>query len=87
MIKPVKPNPVSGGIVHFEYVITHQGMVSIILYDELGREAARVIDRRLQPAGAYTAEFDARGLPSGSYTYRFQLDSHRAISGNMVVSN
>ena len=90
MIKPVNPNPVSasnGGIVNFQYVTKHEGIISLLIYDELGKEVARVIGGQYHPAGTYEVRYDASALRSGSYIYRFQLDYHRAISGRMVVSN
>ena len=90
MIKPINPNPVSssnGGIVSFQYVTKHEGNVTIIVYDELGKEVARVVDHQFHPAGTYEVRYDASKLISGSYIYRFQLDNHRALSGRMVVGN
>ena len=90
MIKPINPNPVSssnGGVVNFQYVTRHEGIVSLIIYDELGKEVARVINSRYHQAGTYEVHYDASRLGSGSYVYRFQLDRHHAISGRMVVNN
>jgi len=90
MIKPVNPNPVSaanGGLVHFQYATKHEGIVSIIIYDELGKEVARVVDAQYHPAGTYEVQYDASGIRSGSYIYRFQLDNNHVISGRLVVSN
>jgi hypothetical protein len=88
MIKPANPNPVSGisgSIVSFEYATKHEGVVSLILYDALGRELARIVDNQLHPAGSYEARFDAKGLTNGSYFYRFQLDKNHASSGTLVI--
>lgn len=90
MIKPINPNPVTsvnGGIVSFQYVTRHEGIVSILIYDELGKEVGRVVSGQYHPAGTYEVHFDASHLSSGSYIYRFQLDRHHAISGRMVVGN
>ncbi|MDP4219629.1 MAG: hypothetical protein Q8896_04265 [Bacteroidota bacterium] len=90
MIKPINPNPVSssnGGIVNFQYVTKHEGMVSLVIFDELGKEVARVVNNQYHPAGTYEVRYDASKLASGSYIYRFQLDNQRALSGRMVVSN
>jgi hypothetical protein len=90
MIKPVNPNPVSlsnGGVVNFQYVTRHEGIVSLIIYDELGKEVARVVNAQFHPAGTYEVRTDVSRLTSGSYIYRFQLDNHHAISGRLVVSN
>lgn len=90
MIKPANPNPVSsanGGIVNFQYVTKHEGIVSLTIYDELGKEVARVVTGQYHPAGTYEVRYDASRLSSGSYIYRFQLDNDHAISNRMVVSN
>ncbi len=90
MIKPINPNPVSrsnGGIVNFQYVTRYEGIVSLTIYDELGKEVARVVGGQFHPAGTFEVRYDASKLSSGSYVYRFQLDNHRAISGRMVISN
>jgi hypothetical protein len=90
MIKPVNPNPVSasnGGVVNFQYVTRHEGIVSLIIYDELGKEVVRAVNAQFHPAGTYEVHADVSRLTSGSYIYRFQLDNHHAISGRLVVSN
>ncbi|MEP7234366.1 MAG: hypothetical protein ABI778_03630, partial [Ignavibacteriota bacterium] len=90
MIKPVNPNPVSatnGGSVNFEYMTRQGGVVSIVIYDELGKEITRVINKQYHPAGAYEIRADVSKLQSGSYVYRYQVDNGRAISGRLVVTN
>jgi len=90
MIKPINPNPVSkanGGIVNFQYVTRHEGIVTLSIYDELGKEVARVVSSQFHPAGTYEVRYDTSRLPSGSYVYRFQLDNHHAISNRLVVNN
>ncbi len=90
MIKPVSLNPVSasnGGVVNFQYVTKHEGVVTLSIYDELGREAARVVRAQFHPAGTYEVRADVSKFSSGSYIYRFQLDNHHAISGRLVVAN
>ena len=46
-------------------------MVSLVVYDMLGREIARLVDNEV-PAGWHRARFDAANLPSGVYLYRIQ---------------
>jgi len=74
-------------VVNFQYVTRHQGIVSLIIYDELGKEITRVVNGQYHPAGTYEVRTDVSRLMSGSYIYRFQLDNHHAISGRLVVSN
>jgi hypothetical protein len=45
--------------------------VKLSVYDMLGREVAVLVDEPMAP-GAYTAQFDASGLASGTYFYRLQ---------------
>ena len=40
-----------------------------MVYDVMGREVARLVDGRL-PAGYQRVQWDASGLPSGTYLYR-----------------
>jgi hypothetical protein len=42
--------------------------VKLIVYDLLGREAAGLVNDKLQP-GTYEVEWDAAGFPSGVYFY------------------
>jgi hypothetical protein len=74
-------------VVNFQYVTRHEGIVSLIIYDELGKEVARVVNAQFHPAGTYEVRADVSRLTSGSYIYRFQLDNHYAMSSRLVVSN
>ena len=46
-------------------------MLSLVVYDVLGREVARLVQEAL-PAGTHRTRFDARNLPSGVYFYSIQ---------------
>jgi hypothetical protein len=48
--------------------ISDFGVVSLKIYDLLGREVATLVNERLMP-GRHTRQWDARGLPSGVYFY------------------
>jgi len=45
--------------------------VRLIVYDELGREAAALVNEKLQP-GEYEISFNAANFPSGVYYYRLE---------------
>ena len=49
-------------------------LVSLIIYDILGREVATLVDEQLKP-GSYEVEWDASAYPSGVYFYRLQTES------------
>jgi hypothetical protein len=44
--------------------------VKIVLYDVSGKEISVIVNKQLSP-GTYEAEFNASGLTSGVYFYRF----------------
>ncbi|MEI8134481.1 MAG: hypothetical protein WCH46_05300 [bacterium] len=88
MIKPITPNPVSkhdGGTLHFEYLTRTEGKISLLLFDELGNIAGRVVTDQYHQAGAYRADYSIRGLATGSYFYRFQVDRKHPISGRIII--
>jgi len=44
-------------------------MVSLIIYDILGKQIKTLVSQQLQP-GTYEVDFEGSGLPSGTYYYR-----------------
>ena len=62
------PNPFNPSTT-IEFHIPTSQMVSLVLYDALGREVMEVLEGRLQ-AGAHSVKFDASSLASGMYLYR-----------------
>ena len=64
------PNPFNPATT-IRYSIPQSGDVSLIIYNLLGAEIARLVDGR-QPAGEYGITWDASNIPSGIYFYRLQ---------------
>lgn len=64
------PNPFNPSTV-IRYQIPEAGLVSLKVYDLLGREVASLVDE-IKPAGSYEVKFDASELSSGVYFYRLQ---------------
>jgi hypothetical protein len=62
------PNPFNP-VTTINYSIPTDGLVKIIVYDAIGREAAILVNRE-QPHGNYSIEFNAHNLSSGIYYYR-----------------
>ncbi|HEX9005727.1 MAG TPA: cellulase family glycosylhydrolase, partial [Bacteroidota bacterium] len=56
--------------------------VTLMVYDLLGREVARLIDG-VRPAGTYAVTFDGTDLPSGLYFYR--LTASPAGGGRTII--
>jgi hypothetical protein len=88
-IEPVHPNPAGkaeGNVLNFRFALRHTGNVSLVILDELGHEAARVISNSDHPGGTFEVRYDVSNLPSGSYTYRLMLDKY-VTSGKLVVNH
>jgi hypothetical protein len=62
------PNPFNPS-TNFEFRIAEFGVVSLKIYDLLGREITVLVNEELK-AGVYKAEWDASAYPSGVYFYR-----------------
>ncbi|MBS1494577.1 MAG: T9SS type A sorting domain-containing protein [Bacteroidetes bacterium] len=67
------PNPFNP-TTNIDYEIPFDGLVKIIVFDNLGREVKTLVNSNVN-AGYYRAEFNAAGLPSGIYFYRVNLTS------------
>ncbi len=69
-LRPNFPNPFNLS-TEIQFDLPEDAMVSLTVYDVLGREVARLVQGEL-PAGTHRARFDAGNLPSGVYFYRIQ---------------
>ena len=65
------PNPFNPS-TEILFDLPEDTMVSLVVYDVLGREVARLVQKELS-AGTHRTRFDAQGLPSGIYFYRIQV--------------
>ncbi|MCW8811480.1 MAG: aryl-sulfate sulfotransferase [Ignavibacteriaceae bacterium] len=72
------PNPFNPS-TNIKYHIPTAGMVSLKVYDILGREVATLVNEE-KPAGSYEVEFSATALSSGIYFYRL-------TDGNFIQTN
>lgn len=68
------PNPFNPA-TQIRFSIPELSMVTLTIYDLLGRKLETLISEELQ-AGVYTEHFDARNLPSGMYIYRLVAGSY-----------
>ncbi|MCB2230819.1 T9SS type A sorting domain-containing protein [bacterium] len=62
------PNPFNPSTV-IEFSLPTAGRVSLSVYNILGQEVSRLVDRRME-AGIHQVTFDASDRPSGVYFYR-----------------
>jgi hypothetical protein len=65
------PNPFNP-TTSIDYSVAKQSVVSLKIFDVLGREVAVLINNEVKQAGSYNAEFNASNLPSGVYYYQIK---------------
>ena len=70
-VYPNHPNPFSS-VTHIEYAISEAGIVSIRIYDALGRKLGEFIPGK-QPAGRYSREIRLGNYGSGIYYYTVEV--------------
>jgi hypothetical protein len=78
------PNPAKDVTV-ITYSIPERGVISLSLYDLLGKKVGNVIDGEINESGTYETEYDTTPLPSGEYIYRLSMNG-RVVSGKLTVS-
>jgi hypothetical protein len=71
------PNPFNPR-TRISYSIPQWGSTSLDVFDLLGRHVATLVNED-KPAGDYTVEWEATGLPTGIYFYRLAAGSHVEI--------
>ncbi len=76
------PNPFNP-TTQIKYSIPKSGMVSLKVYDLLGKVVSTLINKE-QDAGSYIVNFDASGLASGIYIYRIQSGCF-SVAKKMIV--
>jgi len=64
------PNPFNPN-TNITYSIPESEIVSLIIFNSLGEEVSTLVNEK-KTAGSYNVQFNATGLPSGVYFYRFQ---------------
>jgi hypothetical protein len=70
------PNPFNPS-TQIEYSIAKPGLVSVKVFDILGREVASLVNEQ-KSAGTYTVNFNAQNLSTGVYIYRIESGSFHA---------
>jgi minor extracellular serine protease Vpr len=77
------PNPFNPVTV-IRYSLPQQSMVSLIVYDILGREVKKLVDDEME-SGIYTVEFDGGSLSSGLYFYRLDTMKGSIVRKMLLV--
>ncbi|RJP63777.1 MAG: T9SS C-terminal target domain-containing protein [Ignavibacteriales bacterium] len=68
------PNPFNP-TTKIRYEIPQAGLVSLRVYDVLGKEVATIVNEE-KTAGSYEVEFNGSGLPSGIYFYKLHSGNY-----------
>jgi tetratricopeptide (TPR) repeat protein len=77
------PNPFNP-VTKINFAIQKQGLVTLKVYDMLGREVASLVNEFKQ-AGYYSLDFNASGLSSGIYFYRLQANDFTDIKKMVLI--
>ncbi len=77
------PNPFNPTTV-INYQIPKDGLVTLKVYDVLGREVATLINEH-QQAGRYNINFDASNLPSGVYIYQIRAGDYNQSRKMLLI--
>ncbi len=77
------PNPFNP-VTKINFGIPKQGMVTLKIYDILGREVVRLINE-VKPAGYYTIDFDGSGLSSGVYFYKLEVNGFSDVKRMVLI--
>ncbi len=77
------PNPFNPS-TQIRYSIAEAGLVSVKVFDVLGREVAELVNQN-QGAGTYTVNFNAQNLSTGVYFYKIQSGSFQATKKMVLI--
>lgn len=82
-LKQNYPNPFNP-VTTISYTIPTEGMVSLKVYDLLGKEVATLVNQK-QEAGRYAVHFNASHLSSGMYLYKLVMGANVQVKKLMVL--
>jgi hypothetical protein len=77
------PNPAALSTT-FTYSLTERSLVTLGVYDVMGREVANIVTNEMQDKGSYESDFDVSKLATGSYIYKMSVGG-KMLSGTLNV--
>ncbi|MCX6151796.1 MAG: amidohydrolase family protein [Ignavibacteriales bacterium] len=75
------PNPFNPS-TKISYYLPETSIISISIFDMLGREVVKLVNEEKKNAGTYELIFDASQIPSGTYFY--QLKTEKVLATNKM---
>lgn len=79
------PNPVTSGILSFNYYLPSSAVGEIALYSSTGIKVRTFANEKFE-SGTYSKEYELAGLPSGKYILRLQTN-YGSVEMSVVVTN
>jgi hypothetical protein len=77
------PNPFNP-VTQIKYGIPKQGLVTMKIYDVLGREITKLVNEVKTP-GSYIVDFDGSNLSSGVYFYKLEVNGFNDVKRMMLI--
>ncbi|HZW40437.1 MAG TPA: T9SS type A sorting domain-containing protein [Ignavibacteriaceae bacterium] len=77
------PNPFNPS-TKIKYAVPKQGLVSIRVYDILGKEVVHLVNKDMN-AGEYEVDFNGSSLSSGIYFYQIQTGSYLETKKMLLI--
>ena len=77
------PNPFNP-VTNLEFQIPNSGLVSLKVYDLLGKEVANIVNENLN-SGIYRYKFDGSNFASGVYFYKLTVGDFTAVKRMVLV--
>ncbi len=77
------PNPFNP-VTRINFDIPKQGVVSLKIYDILGREVKELVNETKSP-GSYSVDFDASDFSSGTYFYRLESNGFSDVKRMILI--
>jgi len=78
------PNPFNPQ-TNITFSLPKSGLVTLLVYDVLGREVAKLINNEKKTAGTHQIGFDGKNLPSGIYFYRLTSEYYVASKKMLLI--
>jgi photosystem II stability/assembly factor-like uncharacterized protein len=72
------PNPTNPRAT-IKFIVDKTEHATVLVYDVLGKEVAKLFDGIANPGSYYNVEFDGSSLSSGIYFYKVTTDSHSEL--------
>lgn len=76
------PNPFQPAGI--EFILPSDALVSLVIFDDSGREVKTLINNEQYKAGAHQLSFDAGDFGTGKYFYRLSAEIRGEESGSVV---